>query len=123
MAINPSKDQAIRVMESLAPVANMQLGEHLPDHIKTQLQPSIDQANSMMSDLAAQHLGYTVGDTISMGAMEREFLVDGFFIPEKNFSLYVKARPINKDGQPSVRADYIPVYRGDIKLVATGAKS
>lgn len=111
-----SKDHAINIMMSLAQLANMKLGDHLPHHLFSRLQADIDEAKSMMANLAAQHLGYTAGDTITMAASDKKFYVDGFAIPEKHVSLYVRAYPINKDGNPSVRAELLPVNGRYTKL-------
>ena len=104
------KAQALAEMTTLAPIANLCVCADLPGDIKMEIAATIAKAKERLGQLASEHLGYTYGDHVTTAIHRAPLLVDGFFIPHRSSTLFVRVYPIKQDGAPRSRQDSFSVY-------------
>lgn len=90
--------QVHRKMRLLAQVANLTPSEELPENVYVGLKNAAAEAAVVLSAMAKEHLGYTIGDAIIKCTCNDRLLVTGFCAPEKSESLYVETLTYKKDG-------------------------
>lgn len=98
--------EAAAVMEAVLALATLPKLDKLPDDLQPQAVGLARMAQERLTELARQHLGFVVGDTVTVPLYPRlkAVIVDGFYLDDYGH-LRIRLRSLKKDGSPSQRTD------------------